>query len=49
MKKFVLPPSRIKTDTIANGVSKNWASRHPSKSVRHRSCHLPPDRKIVSK
>ncbi|MEX3583465.1 MAG: integrase core domain-containing protein [Burkholderia sp.] len=25
------------------------ASRHPSKPVRHRSCRLPPDRKIVSK
>ncbi|MEX3583686.1 MAG: hypothetical protein VB137_16075 [Burkholderia sp.] len=45
LKKFVLPPSRSRTDTIANGVSKNWASRHPSKPVRQRSCHLPPDRK----
>ncbi|MEX3583644.1 MAG: hypothetical protein VB137_15800 [Burkholderia sp.] len=34
---------------LANGVSKNWASRHPSKPVRHRSCHFPPDHKIVSK
>ncbi|MEX3583601.1 MAG: integrase core domain-containing protein, partial [Burkholderia sp.] len=25
------------------------ASRHPSKAVMHRSCHLSPDRKIVSK
>ncbi|MEX3612300.1 MAG: hypothetical protein VB124_05155 [Burkholderia sp.] len=24
-----LPPSRSRTDTIANGVSKNWASRYP--------------------
>ncbi|MEX3557230.1 MAG: hypothetical protein VB135_01985, partial [Burkholderia sp.] len=24
-------------------------SSHPSKPVRQRSCHLPPDRKIVSK
>ncbi|MEX3581703.1 MAG: hypothetical protein VB137_02120 [Burkholderia sp.] len=38
VEKFVLPPSRSRTDTIANGVSKNWASRHPSKPVRHRSC-----------
>ncbi|MEX3582383.1 MAG: hypothetical protein VB137_06670 [Burkholderia sp.] len=45
VKKFVLPPSRSMIDTIANGVSKNWASRHPSKPVRHRSCHLPHDRK----
>ncbi|MEX3583020.1 MAG: hypothetical protein VB137_11200 [Burkholderia sp.] len=32
MKKFVLSPSRSRTDTIANGVSKNWASRHPLKA-----------------
>ncbi|MEX3583275.1 MAG: hypothetical protein VB137_13035 [Burkholderia sp.] len=49
LKKFVLPPSRLRTDTITNVVSKNWASRSPSKPVRQRSCHLPPDRKIVSK
>ncbi|MEX3583272.1 MAG: hypothetical protein VB137_13015 [Burkholderia sp.] len=49
LKKFVLPPSRSRNNTIANGVSKNWASRHPSKPVRQRSCHWPPDRKIVSK
>ncbi|MEX3582915.1 MAG: hypothetical protein VB137_10445 [Burkholderia sp.] len=49
VEKFVLPPSRSRTDTIANGVSKNWASRPPSKPVRQRSCDLPPDRKIVSK
>ncbi|MEX3582475.1 MAG: hypothetical protein VB137_07320 [Burkholderia sp.] len=29
MKKFVLPPSRSRTDTIANGVSKNWALSPP--------------------
>ncbi|MEX3557569.1 MAG: hypothetical protein VB135_03965 [Burkholderia sp.] len=29
VEKFVLPPSRSRTDTITNGVLKNWASRHP--------------------
>ncbi|MEX3581813.1 MAG: hypothetical protein VB137_02845 [Burkholderia sp.] len=41
VEKFVLPPSRSRTDTIANGVSKNWASGPPpSKPVRQRSCRL---------
>ncbi|MEX3582887.1 MAG: hypothetical protein VB137_10235 [Burkholderia sp.] len=29
MKKFVLPLSRSRIDTIAHGVSKNWASTLP--------------------
>ncbi|MEX3582522.1 MAG: hypothetical protein VB137_07610 [Burkholderia sp.] len=29
VERFVLPPSRSRTDTIANGVSKNWASSPP--------------------
>ncbi|MEX3612133.1 MAG: hypothetical protein VB124_04050, partial [Burkholderia sp.] len=43
VEKFVLPPSRSRTDTITNSVSKNWASSPPPRSPSGSAlatCHL---------